>query len=690
MSKYAYAYFGSDGQLKEFILDPSVRQGNQGINQIYVYWENPVDCDYVAQTYINTDLQDAEWSTPEVIEETGDEFFYVPVIQDYDPKYFKYGKKYENTETSKVLLLTIPSGALVDNANIALSLLAFEDQDEDGEYDASDAQVMYLGIITFHVKGTGATFPVTIDKSQFYILLDRLNVKLEGFEETVNKVTSLSSSSTDTEYPSAKCVYDRLALKEDLANKVTSISAYSTNTQYPSAKCVWDNLQNVRELAEGKCKAMILSTEDTITGLNHSYYEEPVIAFYVYDSSTNKFVNRSPEFRGGMYDSYSLVNSIFDTTDSELDTLSYKTDFILLRADAFERTYYLIKVGDLQYYLHRGDILYIIETGIPDRWFDGATIFYALDAKTDLSGYFAKSADLIPTSNGTQDIGNSWYQWNNLYLDNELHLGSSGIIKYDSNAAAISVNDDIIPAVSNSYTLGSGSFYWREFYTYNVNIGVVRIWNSSTTLITNGSIRPSTNDRDLGTSSYAWKDLYLSGKAYLFGNNDNWNLEADNAYNQLRIAHNNTRHYTFNDNGFMPTGTKDLGSISYAWKNLYLSGNLIDGTNSYSVAEGMAQFNYNETGSTEIKWTKMLYFTKIADETFTFETPKTNCLNEYKAIIANTGSNAITITLPSGVSIETNDDTITISNNTFVLPAGVVVEFNCVNNWCIIYNHSAQ
>ena len=31
---------------------------------------------------------------------------------------------------------------------------------------------------------------------------------IAGLEATANKVTSLSSSSTDTEYPSAKCVYD--------------------------------------------------------------------------------------------------------------------------------------------------------------------------------------------------------------------------------------------------------------------------------------------------------------------------------------------------------------------------------------------------------------------------------------------------------------------------------------------------
>lgn len=35
-----------------------------------------------------------------------------------------------------------------------------------------------------------------------------------AFEETANKVTSLSSSSTNTQYPSAKCVYDGLATKQ--------------------------------------------------------------------------------------------------------------------------------------------------------------------------------------------------------------------------------------------------------------------------------------------------------------------------------------------------------------------------------------------------------------------------------------------------------------------------------------------
>ena len=42
-----------------------------------------------------------------------------------------------------------------------------------------------------------------------------------------------------------------LDAKEVLSNKVTSISGSSTDTQYPSAKCVYDNLLGIREVASG-------------------------------------------------------------------------------------------------------------------------------------------------------------------------------------------------------------------------------------------------------------------------------------------------------------------------------------------------------------------------------------------------------------------------------------------------------
>lgn len=59
--------------------------------------------------------------------------------------------------------------------------------------------------------------------------LETGKVDLTGYEQTSNKVTSISSSSTDTQYPSAKCVYDELVDKQD-AQATVSQSAPSTIT----------------------------------------------------------------------------------------------------------------------------------------------------------------------------------------------------------------------------------------------------------------------------------------------------------------------------------------------------------------------------------------------------------------------------------------------------------------------------
>ena len=45
-----------------------------------------------------------------------------------------------------------------------------------------------------------------------------ISTAVSGLEDSTNKVTSISSSSTDTQYPSAKCVYDIVGDIETLIN----------------------------------------------------------------------------------------------------------------------------------------------------------------------------------------------------------------------------------------------------------------------------------------------------------------------------------------------------------------------------------------------------------------------------------------------------------------------------------------
>ena len=49
-----------------------------------------------------------------------------------------------------------------------------------------------------------------------------LGPDMNNYEENSNKVTSLSNSSTDTQYPSAKCVYDLIGDVESILTAITT------------------------------------------------------------------------------------------------------------------------------------------------------------------------------------------------------------------------------------------------------------------------------------------------------------------------------------------------------------------------------------------------------------------------------------------------------------------------------------
>ena len=110
--------------------------------------------------------------------------------------------------------------------------------------------------------------------------------------------------------------------------------------------------------------------------------------------------------------------------------------------------------------------------------------------------------------------------------------------------------------------------------------------NSNKFYIRNGyvlaqTIRPvSHNAYDLGTSSINWKDIYLSGKAYI-GSHTSIYESADTTY-----IYNDAGNPILVNSAIRPlvTNTKDLGSSSLQWKDFYIAGNLSDGVHSVTVA----------------------------------------------------------------------------------------------------------
>lgn len=73
--------------------------------------------------------------------------------------------------------------------------------------------------------------PASPDEDTLYVI-DETPV---AFEQTSNKVTSLSSSSTNTQYPSAKCVYDGLATKQ----KAITVSSSEPTSADGSDGDIW-------------------------------------------------------------------------------------------------------------------------------------------------------------------------------------------------------------------------------------------------------------------------------------------------------------------------------------------------------------------------------------------------------------------------------------------------------------------
>ena len=271
---------------------------------------------------------------------------------------------------------------------------------------------------------------------------------------------------------------------------------------------------------------------------------------------------------------------------------------------------------------------------------------------------------------------------------------------------------------SESPTFESG--YYRYVWENNawLDLGTTQI-DLNNYYQKNANLIPASNNAyDLGSSSRAFKDIYLKGYARVdkFRGKSNTFVGFDMNYDNIdfftsvfniggvHIIENasyglvigNSTKQLFANNTFVPNGdnNKDLGTGSYKWKNLYLSGNFNNGTLSYTIAQAYSLFNLNESSAdTEIKWYKMLTFSKTADTTFTFETAKTGCLCEYKAIITNIGASTITLTFTGITKILCNDDNCVATNgtnSTLTIPSGTTIEINAVNACLVAINFSAE
>lgn len=157
------------------------------------------------------------------------------------------------------------------------------------------------------------------------------------------------------------------------------------------------DLQVVREVAEGKCKAFLLSYQQTSTLPNK---------FYDADGNLHN-ANEFNDYVSGLTCGNSLFNSQsqslkFEQMEGALYTIWYYYIFKGFNSSVVGGGYPLvIKSTEIKKLFHNGDIIYIIETqdnnniNLPDRWVynvDGEMYAYKLEtSKVDLTNYYTKT-----------------------------------------------------------------------------------------------------------------------------------------------------------------------------------------------------------------------------------------------------------------------------------------------------------
>ncbi len=151
---------------------------------------------------------------------------------------------------------------------------------------------------------------------------------------------------------------------------------------------------------------------------------------------------------------------------------------------------------------------------------------------------------------------------------------SNDIRIYAAAIGAAAVN----PPSNNTGNIGGNTARWAAVYAHSLRPS------------TGGVVPLESTGCNLGNSSNRFTNAYLDGEIALYNTDRFVKIMRDNQYN-LTIAEStdgttNTYLYTFNNSSFGPRGSasRDLGYSNGKWRDLFLSRNLTDGTNSVTVA----------------------------------------------------------------------------------------------------------
>ena len=256
-----------------------------------------------------------------------------------------------------------------------------------------------------------------------------------------------------------------------------------------------------------------------------------------------------------------------------------------------------------------GDVWNVIDTGSNYAW-DGED-WDEIGSTVDLSGLVTLDTD--QTITGSKTIINDVYFKNSSSTTTPFRIQSTNdyqmnftrgtaFIANFHTSNGFKINANFQPYNNNDVDLGTSSLAWKDLYlsgtayistledassiSFKIN-GTERFKLQGAEALT-GRMYPSiSNTFDLGTNSLRYKDLYLSGTAYIStikvdsGTlNINWGTS-----NSIVLGQYSTRFAS--DILPVSNAVANIGAntTNYMWTNIYLKGVISDGTNSVAVAD---------------------------------------------------------------------------------------------------------
>lgn len=203
------------------------------------------------------------------------------------------------------------------------------------------------------------------------------------------------------------------------------------------------DLSDIKAAVAGKARSYILSYSDTFTnGRTGAKW---------YDKDGNDITS---SIGSGNYVDSNCKNSSFNQST---DVISGALDTLYIIVRTFSDSAYVYTDYDYTVFsiatnggLNIGDNIYVIETAVPDRWYAGNRLFYALEGKP-LADYATKNGYNLFTNI------NTFSQQTNFYLGavatNGLMLTDNATYKYDriTRTSPTKIYDLLLPANGGTF-----------------------------------------------------------------------------------------------------------------------------------------------------------------------------------------------------------------------------------------------